>query len=41
MAAYGSGAVARSIRERATRDQVDIGGGTSKIAVCCDGEVVD
>ena len=41
MAAYGSGAVARSIRERATVMNVDIGGGTSKIAVCAGGKVVD
>ncbi len=34
MAAYGSGAVARSIRDDATVMNVDIGGGTSKIAVC-------
>ncbi|MBL8551313.1 MAG: ethanolamine ammonia-lyase reactivating factor EutA [Hyphomonadaceae bacterium] len=41
MSAYGSGAVARSIRERRTIVNVDIGGGTSKIAVCADGEVID
>jgi ethanolamine utilization protein EutA len=41
MAAYGSGAVARSIREQATVMNVDVGGGTSKIAVCADGKVVD
>ncbi len=41
MAAYGSGAVARSIRERATVMNVDVGGGTSKIAVCAGGKVVD
>ncbi|HXF89179.1 MAG TPA: ethanolamine ammonia-lyase reactivating factor EutA [Xanthobacteraceae bacterium] len=40
MAAYGSGAVARSIREQATVMNVDVGGGTSKIAVCADGKVV-
>ena len=34
MAAYGSGAVARSIRDRAPVMNVDVGGGTSKIAVC-------
>src|SRR5215467_9899984 len=39
MAAYGSGAVARSIREGAAVMNVDIGGGTSKIAVCHDGVV--
>jgi ethanolamine utilization protein EutA len=41
MAAYGSGAVAQSIRDKATVMNVDIGGGTSKIAVCTDGKVVD
>src|SRR5262245_9323968 len=41
MAAYGSGAVARSIRDKATVMNVDIGGGTSKIAVCANGKVVD
>jgi ethanolamine utilization protein EutA len=41
MAAYGSGAVARSIREQATVMNVDVGGGTAKIAVCQDGKVVD
>ena len=41
MAAYGSGAVARSIRDKATVMNVDIGGGTSKIAVCADGQVID
>jgi ethanolamine utilization protein EutA len=40
MAAYGSGAVARSIRDRATVMNVDVGGGTSKIAVCRDGAVI-
>jgi len=40
MAAYGSGAVARSIRESATVMNVDVGGGTSKIAVCRDGKVI-
>jgi ethanolamine utilization protein EutA len=40
MAAYGSGAVARSIRDGATVMNVDVGGGTSKIAVCRDGKVV-
>src|SRR6266481_4849782 len=39
MAAHGSGAAARSIRERATIMNVDIGGGTSKIAICADGRV--
>ena len=41
MAAFGSGAAARSIRERATVMNVDVGGGTSKIAVCAEGKVVD
>jgi ethanolamine utilization protein EutA len=39
MAAYGSGAVARSIREGRPVMNVDVGGGTSKIAVCHDGVV--
>src|SRR5439155_13876979 len=37
----GSGAVARSIRDQATVMNVDVGGGTSKIAVCSDGRVTD
>jgi ethanolamine utilization protein EutA len=41
MAAYGSGAAARSIRSGAPLMNVDIGGGTSKIAVCADGKVID
>jgi ethanolamine utilization protein EutA len=41
MAAYGSGAVARSIRDKAAVMNVDVGGGTSKIAICVDGQVVD
>jgi ethanolamine utilization protein EutA len=41
MAAHGSGAVARSIRDRARIMNVDVGGGTSKIAVCCEGRVSD
>ena len=41
MAAYGSGAVARSSREKAAVMNVDVGGGTSKIAVCAGGKVVD
>ena len=40
MAAHGSGAVARSRRERATVMNIDIGGGTSKIAICAEGKVV-
>jgi ethanolamine utilization protein EutA len=39
MAAHGSGAVARSIRAGAAVMNVDVGGGTSKIAVCVGGEV--
>ncbi len=41
LAAFGSGAAARSIRETARIMNIDIGGGTSKIAVCEAGEVVD
>ncbi len=41
MAAYGSGAVARSIRNGAPVMNVDVGGGTAKIAVCADGKVLD
>jgi ethanolamine utilization protein EutA len=41
MAAHGSGAVARSIREAATVMNVDVGGGTSKIAICRGGRVID
>src|SRR6202047_5258358 len=41
MAAYGSGAVARSIRDRTTVMNVDVGGGTSKISICREGRVVD
>src|SRR6516162_9943169 len=41
MAAYGSGAVARSIRNNAPLMNVDIGGGTAKIAVCAEGKVTD
>jgi ethanolamine utilization protein EutA len=39
MAAHGSGAVARSLRENATVMNIDIGGGTSKIAICAGGKV--
>jgi ethanolamine utilization protein EutA len=39
MAAYGSGAVARSIRDGAAVMNVDVGGGTAKIAVCHDGAI--
>ncbi len=41
LAAFGSGAAARSIREKNRVMNIDIGGGTSKIAVCADGEVVE
>jgi ethanolamine utilization protein EutA len=41
LAAYGSGAAARSIRASARVMNVDVGGGTSKIAVCEAGEVVE
>lgn len=40
LAAMGSGAAARSIREGARVMNIDIGGGTSKIAVCEHGTVV-
>jgi ethanolamine utilization protein EutA len=40
MAAHGSGAVGRSIRDQATVVNVDVGGGTSKIAVCFGGKVI-
>ena len=41
LAAFGSGAAARSVREGARVMNVDIGGGTSKIAVCVGGAVVE
>ena len=41
LAAYGSGAVARSVRESSRVMNVDIGGGTSKIALCEAGEIVE
>ncbi len=41
MAAYGSGAAARSIRASGPVMNIDVGGGTSKIAVCADGKVAD
>src|SRR6185312_7529069 len=41
MAAYGSGAAARSIRDECTVMNIDVGGGTSKIAVCAAGKVID
>jgi ethanolamine utilization protein EutA len=39
LAAHGSGAVARSIRDGKAVMNVDVGGGTSKIAVCAEGRV--
>jgi len=41
LAAFGSGAAARSIRESARVMNVDIGGGTAKIALCVGGEVAE
>ncbi|MGY8814288.1 MAG: ethanolamine ammonia-lyase reactivating factor EutA [Gammaproteobacteria bacterium] len=41
LVAYGSGAVARSKNESKEIMNVDIGGGTTKIAVCKDGEIAD
>ncbi len=41
LAAFGSGACARSVRESARVMNVDVGGGTSKIAVCEGGEIAD
>lgn len=41
MAAHGSGAVARSAATGRTIANIDIGGGTSKIAICRDGRVAD
>ena len=41
LAAFGSGAVARSIRDAAVVMNIDIGGGTSKIAVAKKGDVVE
>jgi ethanolamine utilization protein EutA len=41
LAAFGSGACARSIRESVRVMNVDIGGGTSKIAVCEEGDVLE
>jgi ethanolamine utilization protein EutA len=41
LAAFGSGAAARSIRENARVMNIDIGGGTSKIGVCEQGELVE
>src|SRR6266540_1478640 len=39
--AFGSGAAARSIREWARVMNIDVGGGTSKIAVCEGGEIAE
>ena len=41
LAAFGSGAAALSIRLNQTVMNIDIGGGTTKMAVCVAGEVVD
>jgi len=41
LAGFGSGAAARSIRESARVMNLDIGGGTCKVAVCEGGRVVD
>jgi ethanolamine utilization protein EutA len=41
LAAFGSGAAARSIRESARVMNIDVGGGTTKIAVCEAGEVTE
>jgi ethanolamine utilization protein EutA len=41
LAAFGSGAVARSIRDSARVMNIDIGGGTSKIAVVEKGDVIE
>lgn len=40
MAAHGSGAVALSAREQCTALNIDIGGGTSKLAICREGKVL-
>jgi ethanolamine utilization protein EutA len=40
LAAFGAGAVARSIRTPVRVMNIDVGGGTSKIALCAGGEVV-
>ncbi len=40
LAAHGSGAVARSIRSPVRVMNIDVGGGTSKIAICQDGRIV-
>jgi ethanolamine utilization protein EutA len=41
LAAFGSGAAALSVRDAARVMNVDVGGGTSKIAVCVNGEVIE
>ena len=41
LVAYGSGAVALSGREKLTVMNVDVGGGTTKIAICSNGDIVD
>jgi ethanolamine utilization protein EutA len=41
LAAFGAGAVARSIRSPVTVMNIDVGGGTSKVAVCAGGEIID
>lgn len=41
LAAYGSGAMARSIRDGSRVMNIDVGGGTSKIAVCEAGDLVE
>lgn len=41
LAAFGSGAAARSIRESARVMNIDVGGGTTKVAVCDAGAVVE
>jgi ethanolamine utilization protein EutA len=41
LAAFGSGACARSIRESVRVMNIDVGGGTTKIAVCEAGEVIE
>ena len=41
LAAFGSGAAARSIRESARVMHIDVGGGTTKFALCEAGEVVE
>jgi len=41
LAAFGSGAAAMSIEEQTSVMNIDIGGGTTKIAICSQGAVVD